>query len=143
MQELRRVLPKDDVDRLAVGEGALVFDGEVLRTHDGPAPSQRVDLAAVEIREPEFFAMRRIDENADARPRNASAPRRVSAPCGDEGLPKRRARAAIRVRAAGRQRGAGPDLPLSCGLVAVVLEHAEPAVRALEDVEAAPEEGRR
>ena len=143
VEKLRRVLSKHDIDGLAVGERVSAIDDEVLRTHDCPAPPEAVDLAAVEICEPELLAMRRVDENPDARTDRARPRLRVRAPRRDERLPKRGPGSVIGVRVPRREGRAGPDLPLARGLVAVVLEHAEPAVRALEDVEAAPEEGLR
>jgi hypothetical protein len=66
----------------------------------------------------------------------------VAAPCRAQCAAEGRAGRAVRV---GRRRleiGAGPDLPLPGGLVAVVLERRQPAVGALEHVEAPPEERR-
>src|SRR5262249_42346926 len=133
---LRRVVTEHDVDGTAIGDGAAVLKAQRVRVDHVPRPAKGRGLAAEQVRETELFAMRRIAEDGESRPGGRSTSVRGRG----EGAAKARARAAIRIAASRPELPRGPDLTLTGGLVAVVLERGEATVQSLEHVEAPPEE---
>ncbi len=144
VQVLGRVVAEHHVHRSAVSGGTVRVHHEVVRADDVPGPAQRGGLAPEEIGEPELLPMRGIGQDRQpgrTHPETEVAP--VGSPRRGEGPAEASPRPPVDVVLLRSQRLGGPDLALARGLVAVVLERREPAVRALEDIEAAPEERRR
>ena len=145
VEEFRRVLPEDDIHRLSVGDGPAVLHGEVARAHHLPFPPERAGHPAEEVGEAEFLAMCGVHENGqpatEARcARSALYAAHMARQGSGQGAAEAGPSAAVRVRSPRLPLFAGPDLSLTGGLVAVVLEHGQSAAGPFEDIEATPEE---